>query len=82
MSAWHLQARGPGWELRDDAGQLVGRLSEIEPRHARWIAASRLLLLACRDLLSARRDAGSITDDERQILDQIHSLLSNASRAS
>ena len=33
MSAWHLQARGPGWELRDDASQLVGRLSEIEPRH-------------------------------------------------
>jgi hypothetical protein len=82
MSAWHLQARGPGWELRDNADQLVGRLSEIEPRHARWIAASRLLLLACRDLLIARRDAGNMTDDERQVLDQIHSLLSNASRAS
>ena len=63
MTAWHLQARGPGWQLRDDADRLIGRLSEIEPWHARWIVASRRLLLTCGDPFIARRDTGYITAD-------------------
>lgn len=75
MSAWHLQVRGPGWELRDDADRLIGRLSEIEPRHARLLAGSYELLVTCRDLFRARRDAGHITADEEDALDALDTLL-------
>jgi hypothetical protein len=75
MDVWRLQARGPGWEVRDAEDRLIGRLSEIEPRHARLIAGSYELLVTCRDLFRARLDAGYITGDEEDALDAINALL-------
>lgn len=62
MRNWRLEARGPGWEVRDDEGALVGRLSEIARRDALLMTAGPALLVACEEAVRHLRAIEAYND--------------------